>query len=51
VTAVLVIIPGICYALASVLYGREGNWPLSVVYAGYFIGNCGLLWLDLTLKR
>lgn len=46
-TAVLVIVPGISYALASFLYASKANWPLAVTYAGYFIGNCGLLLLDL----
>lgn len=50
-TAALVIIPGLCYLLASLVYASQKNLPLSVVYFGYFIGNVGLLWLDLTLKK
>jgi hypothetical protein len=46
VTAALIIIPGLCYALAAFLYARERNWALMIVYAGYALANCGLLWLD-----
>lgn len=49
-TAVLVIIPGISYALASFLYASKANWPLAVTYAGYFAGNVGLLMLDLQAR-
>jgi hypothetical protein len=49
-SAVLVIIPGICYLVASFLYASKANWPLAVTYAGYFAGNVGLLMLDLSQK-
>jgi hypothetical protein len=42
----LVLIPTACYTLAAAVYGVNGNWPMSVVYAGYSFANCGLLALD-----
>jgi hypothetical protein len=50
-TAALVIIPGLCYVAASVAYGLQKNWALSVTYFGYFVGNCGLLMLDRMLAK
>lgn len=49
-TAALVIVPGLCYMAASVLYGMKANWPLSIMYAGYAFANCGALWLDLSQR-
>lgn len=46
-TFALILVPTLCYALASCLYGAKGNWPLAIVYFGYSLANCGLLWLDL----
>jgi len=46
-TSWLVIIPGACYLAASIVYAFKMQMPLSVVYFGYFLGNCGLLLLDL----
>lgn len=46
-TAALIVVPGLCYALASALYGSKGNWPLAIVYFGYAVANVGLLWIDL----
>ena len=45
-TAALIVIPGLCYALAAGLYAWQGNWPLVIVYSGYAFANCGLLMLD-----
>jgi hypothetical protein len=47
----LIVIPTICYALASVAYGIQANWPMSVVYAGYAFANTGLLWLDRLMSK
>jgi hypothetical protein len=46
----LLCVPTVAYALAAVVYGAKGNWPLSVVYVGYAFANCGLLALDLRSK-
>jgi hypothetical protein len=45
-TAALIVIPGFCYAFASVMYGMQKNWPLAIVYSGYAWANVGLWWLD-----
>lgn len=50
-TAALVLIPGICYALAAGLYLSQANWPLAIVYSGYAFSNCGLLWLDRLMAK
>lgn len=42
----LVLVPTLCYAFASFAYLASGNWPLSVVYAGYAFANVGLLALE-----
>jgi hypothetical protein len=46
VTFALILIPTLCYALASCLYAAKANWPLGVVYAGYALANIGLLAID-----
>ena len=46
ITGMLIIIPGICYALAAGIYLLKSNWALAIVYTGYSIANVGLLWLD-----
>lgn len=45
-TAALVIVPGVCYALAALIYSYQGNWPMAIVFSGYSFSNCGLWWLD-----
>lgn len=45
-TALLIIIPGVCYALAAGMYISKGQHALALTYVGYTIGNCGLFWLD-----
>ena len=45
-TALLLIIPTLCYALASGMYALKSNWPLAITYAGYSCANIGLIWLD-----
>jgi hypothetical protein len=47
----LLLVPTVAYIAASVSYGVQGNWPLSIVYLGYSIGNVGLLWLDRVMAR
>lgn len=49
-TAVLIIVPTICYASAAVMYAIKDNWPLAATYAGYAFANCGLLALDLQAR-
>ena len=46
-TALMIIVPAICYGAAAWMYGQQGNWPLAVVYFGYLVANGGLLALDL----
>ena len=50
-TGLLIIVPGLCYFLASILYANQSNWPLSIVYLGYSIGNVGLWMLDRMLVK
>ena len=45
-TAILVIIPTLCYAGAAVLYFMKDNHPMAVTYAGYAVANLGLLAMD-----
>jgi hypothetical protein len=47
VTFALILIPTLCYGIASLTYAWQRNWPLAVVYAGYAFANTGLLALDL----
>jgi hypothetical protein len=47
----LIAIPTACYAIASVAYGIQRNWPMSVVYFGYALANCGLLALDRMMSK
>jgi hypothetical protein len=46
VSFAFILVPTLCYAGASVMYGLQKNWPLAIVYSGYAWANCGLLWLD-----
>ena len=50
-TAWLIALPMACYLLASVSYGIQGNWPLSIVYFGYALANVGLLAVDLGMMK
>jgi hypothetical protein len=47
----LLLCPTICYGLASVVYGMQRNWAMAIVYLGYFIGNIGLLAVDIRLAQ
>lgn len=49
-TAALIVIPGLCYALAAALYGLKSQWPLVIVYAGYAFSNVGLWLVDRAAK-
>jgi hypothetical protein len=46
----LLLVPTIAYLLAAASYGFHRNWPMAVVYFGYFMANCGLLALDRIAK-
>lgn len=48
---VFVLIPTICYGGASIVYGMQRNWPMSVVYLGYMVANLGLLALDRIMSK
>lgn len=50
-TAALIVIPGLCYALAAGVYGWQKNWPMAIVYSGYAFSNCGLYWLDRLMAK
>ena len=45
-TFYLIIIPTVCYAVASIMYAWQNQWPLAITYSGYSWANLGLLWLD-----
>ena len=45
-TALLLVVPTLCYALAAGLYLLKSNWPLAIVYCGYSFANIGLILLD-----
>lgn len=47
----LLLVPTLCYALASVSYGLQRSWPMAVVYFGYALANCGLLALDRIMAK
>lgn len=32
------------YAVQSVLYAWNGQYPLALVVGGYTVANCGLIW-------
>ena len=49
-TGALIVIPGVCYALASLIYAYQQQWPMSVVYAGYSFSNYGLFLIDKALS-
>lgn len=45
-TALLIIVPTLCYMGAASMYAWQKNWPLAITYSGYAWANMGLLWLD-----
>jgi hypothetical protein len=47
----LLLVPTGAYLLAAGVYASKGNWPLCIVYAGYTVGNIGLLWLDRVMAK
>jgi hypothetical protein len=47
----LILIPTICYGLAGMAYAFQKNWPMFIVYTGYAFANCGLLALDVQMRR
>lgn len=49
-TALLIIVPTLCYAGAAGMYLWQKNWPLAITYSGYAWANLGLLWLDRAMK-
>lgn len=51
VTFWLVVIPTICYTLASGLYFWKGDVPLGITYSGYAWANVGLLWIDFLRRQ
>jgi hypothetical protein len=50
-TAALIIIPTVCYALAALAYAAHKNWPLAITYSGYAWANVGLWWLDRLMAK
>jgi hypothetical protein len=51
VSAALIIIPGLCYALAAGVYAYQRNWPLVIVYYHYAGANVGLYLLDRAMAK
>ena len=45
-TSALIIIPGLCYLAASIIYLWQNNWPMAIIYSGYAWANAGLWWMD-----
>lgn len=50
-TALLLAVPMLCYGIAAVAYGVQGNWALAVVYTGYALANVGLIALDIGMTK
>ncbi len=50
-TAALIIIPGVCYLLAALIYAYQQSWPMAIVYSGYAWANAGLWWLDRVMAK
>lgn len=50
-TGWLITIPGLCYLAAAVVYGLQRQWPLSITFAGYCLGNVGLWLADNMLAK
>jgi hypothetical protein len=46
----LIAIPTVCYAGASVSYGIQRDWPSVVIFAGYALANTGFLAIELMRK-
>jgi uncharacterized protein involved in cysteine biosynthesis len=46
-TALLIVIPTICYSVAAILYFLKNNPALGTTYVGYALANLGLLAIDL----
>lgn len=44
ISAVLVIIPTVCYAGVAINELRRGNGPMVVTFSAYSVANLGLLW-------
>lgn len=44
ISAVLLIIPTLCYAGVAVNEARRGNGPVVMTFGAYSIANLGLLW-------
>lgn len=47
----LVLVPAVSYALATLAYAYQRNWPLVIMYSGYAWAACGALWLDRLMTR
>jgi hypothetical protein len=50
-TGALIVIPGVCYALASLIYLYQKQWPMAIVYWHYAGANAGLYWLDRIMAK
>lgn len=47
----LVLVPAVSYALATLAYAYQRNWPLVIMYSGYSWAACGALWLDRLMAK
>lgn len=51
ILAAFLIIPGLCYAIASGFYAVRADWPMAAVYFGYAWAQCGLVALEIMKAR
>ncbi len=50
-TAALILIPGVCYLLAALIYAWQRQWPMAIIYWHYAGANAGLFWLDKVMAK
>lgn len=43
-SAILIIIPTLCYMGVAVSESLKDNWPMATVFAGYSVANLGFIW-------
>ncbi len=42
IAQICIYVPMLCYAVASVDFGRQGNWGMPLTFAAYSVANIGL---------
>ena len=43
----LLAIPTVCYLGAGILFLISRNYPMAIVWTGYSVANCGMIWAAL----